>query len=96
MFSEEDAKYSFDLIKEVVENFNGDAEVFYPKFYKVVGQKGFMKILTDKTSTLEGYDFANHISAHLTKSKNATSVLVIDNAGATAVSPPPPLFFFFL
>jgi hypothetical protein len=40
-FSEDDAKHSFDLIKEVIDNFNGDAEVFYPQFYKVAGQKRF-------------------------------------------------------
>ena len=39
-----------------------------------------MKNLTDKTSTLVEYDLANHILAHLSKSKNATSVLVIDDA----------------
>ncbi|XP_065684766.1 zinc finger MYM-type protein 1-like [Hydra vulgaris] len=68
------------LERNIHSTFNGDADVLYSKSYKFVGQKAFLKNLTDKTSTLVGFDLANHILAHLTKSKNAVSVLIFDNA----------------
>ena len=63
-----DAQHFFLLVNDVIADFNGNAERFYPKFYKVVGQEGYFNNLTKRCSLLVGYELANHVLSHITNS----------------------------
>ena len=60
----------YNLIKSVVRNFNGNAEKFYPEFYKVFsGTEAPFTGLSRHSSLLLGFEVANHVLAYLTGSK---------------------------
>ena len=56
----------YDLVRDVIKTFNGDAEKFYPKFYKVFieAENPFRK-LNRNCSLLLGFELANHVLSHL-------------------------------
>ena len=45
--------------------FKGNAEKFYPAFYKSVSEVIVFKILSRRSSVILGFEVANHVLAHL-------------------------------
>ena len=64
----DNVNHTYDFIKDVIADFNGNAEKFYPKFYKnITGENTFLN-LSKQCSTLLGMEVANHVLAFLTDS----------------------------
>ena len=70
----DDANETYQYIRDVLGEFKGDAEKFYPKFYKCVPEVVF-KNLSPRSSVLLGCEVANHVLAHLTGSKVKDSLV---------------------
>ena len=66
----------YTLVKDIIYSFAGDAEKFYPRFYKVFsdGEMPFTGLRPHSTLLL-GFELANHVLAHLTGSKFQDGVL---------------------
>ena len=63
----DDAGSSYQYVKDVIGNFKGNAEKFYPEFYKCVSSEEIVfKNLSRKGSVILGFEMANHVLAHLT------------------------------
>ena len=59
-----DAIYSYDFIKDVITDFHGDGEKFYPTFYKAVSEELLaFKNLSRRYSVLLGFEVANLVLA---------------------------------
>lgn len=56
----------YQLIRHVIDAYNGDAEDFYPKFYKAISEAAnpFGPNLTKNCGMLLGMELANHVLAH--------------------------------
>ena len=66
--SHDDANEVFQYIRDVVNEFNGNAEIFYPLFYKCVSYNLVFKIFPRGVLFYFGCEVANHVLAHLTGS----------------------------
>ena len=68
----ENSQQTLSLLEATIASFkdNGDAEKFYPQFYKDINcDRGiFINSLTKKTTRLLGYELCNHVLAFLTNS----------------------------
>ena len=66
------SQQTLSLLETAIAGFkaDGDAERFYPKFYKIVNRdRGiFFSNLTKKSTRLLGYELSNHVLAFLTNS----------------------------
>ena len=74
-----DAQHFFFLVNDVIADFNGNAEKFYPTFYKVVGQEGYFNNLTKRCALLVGYELANHVLSHITNSTVKNSFVTVSD-----------------
>ena len=64
----DDAIYSYNFIKDVITDFHGDGEKFYPTFYKAVSEELLaFKNLSRRCSVLLGFEVANLVLAHLSR-----------------------------
>ena len=69
VFTNEDAKYSYSFVRDVIGDFRGDVEKFYPCFYSCVSPDDIVfKNLSRRTSRILGFEVANYVVAHLTGS----------------------------
>lgn len=65
--SEDDATSSYQHVRDVIGSFKGNAEKFYPAFYKCVSsEEKVFKNLSQRGSVFLGFEIANHLLAHLT------------------------------
>ena len=63
----DDAIY-YNFIKDVITDFHGDGEKFYPTFYKAVSEELLaFKNLSRRCSVLLGFEVANLVLAHLSR-----------------------------
>ena len=63
----DDAASSYRYVRDVIGSFKGNAEKFYPEFYKCVSSEEIVsKNLSQKGSVILGFEMANHVLAHLT------------------------------
>ena len=63
----DDAIY-YNFIKDVITDFNGDGEKLYPTFYKAVSVEVLVfKNLSRRCSALLGFEVANPVLAHLSR-----------------------------
>ena len=61
-----EANNFYQMVKNTVNDFHGDAEKFYPTFYKCISENESVFIsLLRHCSLLLGFEVANHILAHL-------------------------------
>ena len=67
----------YDLVKNVINSFDGNAENFYPKFYKVISgaTSPFGNNLGRNSSLLLGFELANHVLSHLSGTKLQQDVI---------------------
>lgn len=71
-----DVNCSYALIRDLISSFDGDAEKFYPKFYKIIAETEVpFKNLSRNCSLLLGFEVANHVLAHLSGSTFKEDVL---------------------
>ena len=74
----DDANFTYQFVRDVIQSFNGNGEKFYPRFYDCVsGEDNIFKNLNRKCSVILGFELANVVLAHLNgtilSSENATS-----------------------
>ncbi len=63
----DDAASSYRYVRDVIGSFKGNAEKFYPWFYKFVSSEVIVfKNLSRRGSIILGFEIANHVLAHLT------------------------------
>ena len=74
------------LLKDVIQNYNGDAGKFYPLFYKNISRKNVFLNLSKNCSTLLGFEVANLVLAHLS-GNNFKEDVFDSNIHATQLSP---------
>ena len=55
----------YKIILNVVTEFDGNAEKFYPRFYKCISGENIFLNLSKPCSTLLGFELANHVLAHI-------------------------------
>ena len=65
-----DVLHTYNIVKDVIEKFDGDSEKFYPLFYKRVSdaEQLFLRPLSHNCSLLLGFEVANHVLCHLSGS----------------------------
>ena len=74
----DDANFTYQFVRDVIKNFNGNGEKFYPLFYDCVsGDDKDFQNLNRKCSVILGFDLANVVLAHL----NGT-ILLSENASS--------------
>lgn len=65
----DDANFTYQYVRDVIKKFKGNAEKFYPSFYKCVSSDDIVfKNLSRRSSVILGFEVANHVLAHLTDS----------------------------
>ena len=64
--SVDDARLTYEYVKDIIANFNGNAEKCYPLFYKAVSGETVFKYLSKRSSILLGFEVANRVLSHLT------------------------------
>ena len=64
----EEANFSYQYVHDVISNFKGDSEKFFPLFYKSVSEDIVFKHLSRKASVILGFEVANYVLGHLTGS----------------------------
>ena len=69
-FTALDSQYSFKFLEGTVQNFNGNAEKFYPEIYNCFSQNVVFKNLSKNASLVLGLEVANHVLAHLSSSSS--------------------------
>ena len=74
----DDANFTYQFVRDVIQSFNGNGEKFYPRFYECVsGEDNIFKNLNRKCSVIVGFELANVVLAHLNgtilSSENASS-----------------------
>ena len=74
----DDANFTYQFVRDVIQSFNGNGEKFYPRFYDCVsGEDNIFKNLNRKCSVIVGFELANVVLAHLNgtilSSENASS-----------------------
>lgn len=68
VITNDDTNFSYSFVRDVIGSFKGDAEKFYPAFYKSVSENIVFRNLSNRSSILLGFEVANHVLAHLTNS----------------------------
>ena len=68
-FNYDDTLFAYSCIKPTIAEFNGNAEKFYPLFYKCVAKELPVRNLSRHSCLLVGFELANHVLAHLNNSK---------------------------
>ena len=65
-----DVLHTYNIVKDVIEMFDGDSEKFYPLFYKCVSdaEQLFLRPLSHNCSLLLGFEVANNVLCHLSGS----------------------------
>ena len=72
----DDVNHTYAFIRDIIGTFSGDAEKFYPQFYKIMAETDTpFKNLSHKCSLLLGFEVANHVLAHLTGASFKEDVL---------------------
>ena len=61
----DEANQAYKYVREVIGEFKGNAEKFYPKCYKCVSENSIFRNLP-RSSVILGCEVANHVFAHLT------------------------------
>ena len=61
----DNVNHTYAFIKDVIQKYNGDAEKFYPLFYKNISRENVFLNLSKHCSTLLGFEVANHVLAYL-------------------------------
>lgn len=62
----DEASYTYQFVKHVIKDFDGDGEKFFPKFYDIVSSNiSLFKNLNKKCSVILGDELANTVLAHL-------------------------------
>lgn len=86
--NQEEAILAYENIKELIGNFNGNGEVFYPCFYNIVCEKNMFPRLSKKCSRLLGFEVANHVVSHLNTSdlQSVSSTPNSDNSTSTSTT----------
>ena len=67
--SYDDARFTYEYVKDIISSFNENVENFYPSFYKAVSEE------TKRPSVLLGFEVANCVLSHLTGSDMKESVV---------------------
>eukprot|EP00794_Sanderia_malayensis_P002370 gene2370-2731_t len=63
----DDVAFSYQYVRDVIGSFKGNAEKFYPDFYRCVSSEEIvLKNLSRRGSIILGFEMANHVLAHLT------------------------------
>ena len=63
----DEANQAYKYVREVIGEFKGNAEKFYPKFYKCdSSENSIFRNLPRRSSVILGCEVANHVLAHLT------------------------------
>ena len=70
IFTALDSQYSFKFLERTVQNFNRDAEKFYPDIYSCFTQNVVFRHLSKNASLVLGLEVANHVLAHLSSSSS--------------------------
>ena len=66
---------AYEYVKQVICDFNGDGETFFPLYYKCVsGEKIVFSRLSRRCSVLLGVEVANYIISHLTGNPNINNI----------------------
>ena len=73
-----DVIYIYSFIKDSIVSFTGNAEKFYPNFYKCVSEKPLFPGLSKNCSLLLGFEIANHVLSHLSGVEMKNDVLCLD------------------
>ena len=74
----DDANFTYQFVRDVIQSFNGNGEKFYPLFYDCdFGDDKVFKNLSRKCSVILGFDLANVVLAYL----NGT-ILSCENASS--------------
>ena len=61
----DDVNHTYAFIRDIIGTFSGDAEKFYPQFYKIIAETDTpFKNLSHKCSLLLGFEVENHVLAH--------------------------------
>jgi len=55
----------YKIIENVVTEFDGNAEKFFPMFYKCISGENIFLNLSKHSGTLLGFELANHVLAHI-------------------------------
>ena len=55
----------YKIIENVVTEFDGNAEKFFPRFYKCISGENIFLNLSKHSGTLLGFELANHVLAHI-------------------------------
>ena len=74
-FNLDDTLFAYSCIKPAIAEFDGNAEKFYPRFYKCIAQELPLRNLSRHSCLLVGFELANHILAHLNNSKYSERLL---------------------
>ena len=61
----DEANQAYKYVREVIDEFKGNAEKFYPKLYKCVSGNSIFRNLP-RSSVILGCEVANHVLTHLT------------------------------
>ena len=64
--SVDDARFTYEYVKDIIASFKGDPEKFYPLFYKAVSEENVFKYLSKRSSILMGFEVTNLVLSHLT------------------------------
>lgn len=73
-FSLDDTLFAYSCIKPAITDFDGNAEKFYPLFYRYVSKELPLKNLSRHSCLLVGFELANHVLAHLNSSKHSENL----------------------
>ena len=75
----DDANFSYQFVRKVIENFNGKGEMVYPQFYDCVsGDEIVFRGLNKRCSVILGLEVANAVLAHLTTSCVSDTLCSVD------------------
>ena len=73
-----DVIFTYNLVRDLIESFDGNRQKFYPLFYKRISEaeKVFVKPLSRDCSLLLGFKVANNVLSHLSGSSVKEGVMV--------------------
>lgn len=84
----ETSQQTLSLLETTIASFqaNGDAEKFYPQFYKDINCDIFINYLSKKTTRLLGCELCNHVLAFLTNSFYNNSLINLNDLSSFELS----------
>ena len=74
VFTNQDAKYSYSFVRDVIGDFRGDVEKLYPCFIAVSPDDIVFKYLSRRTSMLPGFKVANYLKGRNFRGKNISRI----------------------